>query len=53
VGAYLLAGIITIAIRSKSGKEIESVRKILEEKAMALTPPATEPPPATGEVAIA
>jgi amino acid transporter len=53
-GAYLIAGMILITIRSKSKAEIESVRKVLDERSLAgePTPHASSGPPA-GEVAMA
>jgi amino acid transporter len=54
VGAYLVVGIILVNMRSKSSTEIESVRKILEETAMAPSAPMDHgSAPADGEVAVA
>jgi amino acid transporter len=55
VGAYLLIGIIWIAIRSKTSTEMESVRKVLEETAMppAMEGPSTPIPTAGSEPAVA
>jgi amino acid transporter len=33
-GTYVLAGIIIVFVRSRSGKEMDSIRKVLEETAM-------------------
>jgi amino acid transporter len=53
-GAYILAGVITVFIRSRSKVEIESIRKVLEEKAMSSDEPMpAAPAPATGKPAIA
>jgi amino acid transporter len=54
VGLYLIGGIVLINMRSRSHTEIESVRKVLEEQAMAPSAPAESgPEAATGEVAMA
>jgi amino acid transporter len=45
-GAYLIAGIIWVANRSKSTSEIASIRKVLEENAMMPTPPTMSAAPA-------
>ncbi len=54
-GTYLLVGVVLIAIRSKSTSEIESVRLVLEEKAMSSAPVPTPEPlaDAGGEVVMA
>jgi amino acid transporter len=52
VGVYLLIGVVTIFIRSKTSTEMESVRKVLDENLAATAPPPSDPPP-TGEVALA
>jgi amino acid transporter len=53
VGGYLLIGIVLIAIRSRTSAEMASVRKMLEETAMAPMEPASPmlPPDATPAIA--
>ncbi|HTW94910.1 MAG TPA: APC family permease, partial [Tepidisphaeraceae bacterium] len=44
-GAYFVAGIVMVFMRSRSMKEMESIRKVLDETA-AVSGSAVEPPPA-------
>jgi amino acid transporter len=54
-GAYLAAGIVVVMIRSRSKSEIESIRKMLEEKASAAgsTPPTSPSMPDGASPAVA
>ncbi len=47
-GAYVLAGIILVAVRSRSRTEFESIRKVLDEKTTAPSGPAPAAAPAFG-----
>ncbi|MGA2585036.1 MAG: APC family permease [Tepidisphaeraceae bacterium] len=53
-GAYIVAGIILVVMRSKSMAEIDSVRKVLDEKTAMLVIPASSEavPPADAEPAL-
>jgi len=52
-GAYLVVGIILVLARSRSGSEIEQIRKVLEETTAAAPVAGIEPPPADGAPAMA
>jgi amino acid transporter len=53
-GAYIVAGCVLVAMRTKSMQEIESVRKVLEESFSTPTPAsAAEPISGAGEAALA
>jgi hypothetical protein len=52
-GAYILAGCVLVFIRSRTKSEMESIRKVLDETAVAGPATAPESAPAAGKPAMA